>query len=200
MIKIGMAGAHGTGKTSMANAMLQMKAFSKSVLVPSTARQIKEYGYPINREATELSQLLVPVLRMVDEYEAEPNAANEALISDRTLVDSLAYTMYQNDHVWESGALVEFVSRRLTEMHMNSYDYVLYFPIYWDGVQDGVRDPDENYRRAIDSNVLSILELMNIRYLQVPNVSPEKRAQWFLEVMQEDYKRVYDFYRQAFGL
>ena len=200
MIKIGMAGAHGTGKTSMANAMLEMKAFSKSVLVPSTARQIKEYGYPINREATELSQLLVPLLRMVDEYENEEKASNEALISDRTLVDSLAYTMYQNDHVWESGALIEFVSRRLTEMHMASYDYVLYFPIYWDGVQDGVRDPDENYRRAIDANVLSILELMNIKYLQVPNISPERRAEWFLRVLQEDYQRVYDVYRQAFGL
>lgn len=200
MIKIGMAGAHGTGKTSMANAMLKTEAFSKSILVPSTARQIKEYGYPINREATELSQLLVPLLRMVDEYENEAKAANEALISDRTLVDSLAYTMYQNDHVWESGALIEFVSRRLTEMHMATYDYVLYFPIYWDGVQDGVRDPDENYRRTIDSNVLSILELMNIKYLMVPNVSPEQRAEWFLQILQEDYKRVYDHYRQAFGL
>lgn len=200
MIKIGMAGAHGTGKTSMANAMLKTEAFSKSILVPSTARQIKEYGYPINREATELSQLLVPLLRMVDEYENEAKAAYEALISDRTLVDSLAYTMYQNDHVWESGALIEFVSRRLTEMHMATYDYVLYFPIYWDGVQDGVRDPDENYRRTIDSNVLSILELMNIKYLMVPNVSPEQRAEWFLQILQEDYKRVYDHYRQAFGL
>lgn len=200
MIKIGMAGAHGTGKTSMANAMIKMQAFSKSVIVPSTARQIKEYGYPINREATELSQLLVPLLRMVDEYEAEPGAENEALISDRTLVDSLAYTMYQNDHVWESGALVEFVSRRLTEMHMNTYDYVLYFPIYWDGVEDGVRDPDEEYRRAIDTNILSILELMNIRYFQVPNISPEMRAEWVLGIIQADYQRVYDFYRKAFGL
>jgi hypothetical protein len=200
MIKIGMAGAHGTGKTSMALAMLKTQAFSKSILVPSTARQIKEYGYPINREATELSQLLVPLLRMVDEYEHEPQAENEALISDRTLVDSLAYTMYQNDHVWESGSLIEFVSRRLTEMHMSSYDYVLYFPIYWDGVEDGVRDPDENYRRAIDSNVLSILELMNIRYLEVPNVSPEARAEWFFGVIQEDYRRVHEVYRQAFGL
>lgn len=200
MIKIGMAGAHGTGKTSMANAMLQTEAFSKSVLVPSTARQIKEYGYPINREATELSQILVPLLRMVDEYEAEPKAANEALISDRTLVDSLAYTMYQNDHVWESGALIEFVSRRLTEMHMNSYDYVLYFPIYWDGVQDGVRDPDENYRRSIDANILSILELMNIHYLQVPNVSPELRAEWFFNVVREDYEKISEAYLRVFGL
>jgi hypothetical protein len=83
---------------------------------------------------------------------------------------------------------------------MSSYDYVLYFPIYWDGVEDGVRDPDENYRRAIDSNVLSILELMNIRYLEVPNVSPEARAEWFFGVIQEDYRRVHEVYRQAFGL
>jgi hypothetical protein len=200
MIKIGMTGAHGTGKTSMAEAMLRTPAFRDSVLVPSTARQIKEYGYPINREATELSQILVPLLRMVDEYEAEPNAYNEALISDRTLVDSLAYTMYQNDYVWESGALIEFVSRRLTEMHMNSYSYVLYFPIYWDGVADGVRDPDEEYRRKIDNNVLSILELMNIQYLIVPNVSPEDRAAWFLEVLREDYQKIASAYRQAFGI
>lgn len=200
MIKIGMTGAHGTGKTSMALAMLRNAAFKDSVLVPSTARQIKEYGYPINREATELSQILVPLLRMVDEYESEPKAEGEALISDRTLVDSLAYTMYQNDHVWESGSLIEYVSRRLTEMHMDSYHYVLYFPIYWEGVEDGVRDPDEAYRQAIDTNVLSILELMNIEYLVVPDVSPDERAAWFLEVLRDDYQKIESAYRQAFGL
>jgi hypothetical protein len=184
MIKIGMMGAHGTGKTSMAQAMLD-GPFSSFSLVPSTARQIKAYGYPINREATELSQILVPLLRMVDEAEAFTNQHNrmykQGLISDRTLVDSLAYTMYQNLHVWESGDLIENVTMRLAQMHINTYNVLLYFPIYWDNVDDGVRDPDEQYRRDIDNNIKTILELLGINYYTVPNVTPEIRADWLVQ-------------------
>lgn len=186
MMKIGMVGAHGTGKTSMAEAMVN-GPFSRFSLVPSTARQIKAYGYPINREATELSQILVPLLRMVDEAEAfvdqRTRMYKQGIISDRTLVDSLAYTMYQNLHVWESGDLVENISFRLAKMHINTYNVLLYFPIYWDNVDDGVRDPSEQYRREIDNNIQTILELLDINYYRVPNVPPEQRADWLVQKM-----------------
>jgi hypothetical protein len=188
MIKIGMTGAHGTGKTSMAQAMLA-GPFQKFSLVPSTARQIKEYGYPINREATELSQILVPLLRMVDEAEAVTNRHNrmykQGIISDRTLVDSLAYTMYQNANVWETNSILEQITFRLAKMHIGTYASLLYFPIYWDNVDDGVRDPDEQYRRVIDHNIKAILDLMDINYWTVPNVSPEIRAEWFVTRMMQ---------------
>ena len=189
MIKIGMMGAHGTGKTSMAEAMVNSPAFGQFRTVPSTARQIKAYGYPINREATELSQILVPLLRIVDEAEAFTDKHNrlykQGIISDRTLVDSLAYTMYQNANVWESGELIEHVTYRLTRMYMNTYAVLLYFPIYWDNVDDGVRDPDEQYRREIDNNIKTILELLGVEYLTVPNVSPAMRAEWLAGKFQE---------------
>lgn len=183
MMKIGMTGAHGTGKTSMAQAMID-GPFSSFSLVPSTARQIKAYGYPINREATELSQLLVPLLRMVDEAEAMTDKRNrmykQGLISDRTLIDSLAYTMYQNATVWADGALIENVTRRLAQMHTNTYSVLLYFPIYWDNVDDGVRDPDEQYRREIDTNIKAMLDLFEVNYWTVPNVAPDVRAEWLV--------------------
>lgn len=189
MIKIGMTGAHGTGKTSMAEAMTAgpFKLFKP---VPSTARQIKAYGYPINREATELSQLLVPLLRMIDESEAMTDRHNrfnhQGIISDRTLVDSLAYTMYQCTNVWDSGEFIEHVTYRLTRMYMNTYSVLLYFPIYWDNVDDGVRDPSEQYRRDIDSNVKTVLEMLEVPYWTVPNVSPEMRAAWLVDKFHQD--------------
>jgi len=203
VIKIGMTGAHGTGKTSMAQAMVNSPAFKDFVLVPSTARQIKEYGYPINREATELSQILVPVLRMVDEWETMTSPQNtlykQGLISDRTLIDSLAYTYYQNEHVWEDGALIENVTRRLTEMHMQSYHFVLYFPVYWAVEEDGVRDPDEAYRVRIDDYVIQALEMLNVPYLTVPDVSPDERVEWLIEEIQELYAEAEKQYMRRFG-
>ncbi|WXW92588.1 thymidylate kinase [Streptomyces phage Enygma] len=203
MIKIGMTGAHGTGKTSMAQAMANSPAFKDFVLVPSTARQIKEYGYPINREATELSQILVPVLRMVDEWETMTSPQNtlykQGIISDRTLIDSLAYTYYQNEHVWENGALIENVTRRLTEMHMQSYHFVLYFPVYWAVEEDGVRDPDEAYRERIDDYVIQALEMLNVPYLTVPDVSPDERVEWFIEEIQELYAEAEKQYLRRYG-
>lgn len=186
IMKIGMAGSHGTGKTTMANAMVAHEQFSNLGLVPSTARQIKAYGYPINREASEISQLLVPVLRILDEYDAafRPDAG---IISDRTPVDSLAYTMYQNMHVWDNGDLIEHVAYRLAKMHMDEYDYVLYFPVYWNNVVDDVRDPDEEYRKEIDRLVLSSLEMLDVNFMTVPNITPEKRVEWFLSQVQKDF-------------
>ncbi|QAX95828.1 thymidylate kinase [Streptomyces phage Teutsch] len=195
MMKIGMMGAHGTGKTSMAEAMVEgpFKLFS---LVPSTARQIKAYGYPINREATELSQILVPLLRMIDEAEATVNPHNkmykQGLISDRTLVDSLAYTMYQCANVWESGEFIEHVTYRLTQMYMKTYSLLLYFPIYWGNVDDGVRDPDEKYRREIDNNVKTVLDMLDVPYFTVPDVSPQMRVNWLvdkLDIQREEDAR-----------
>jgi hypothetical protein len=191
MIKIGMTGAHGTGKTSMAQAMINSPAFKDFVLVPSTARQINSYGLPINREATELSQILVPILRMVDEHETTTNPQNtlykHGIISDRTPLDSLAYTFYHNEYVWENGDLVENVARRLTEMHMKTYHFVLYFPIYWEMEEDGVRDPDESYRVKIDDYIIQCLEMLNVPYLTVPDVNADDRVEWFIEEVQALY-------------
>lgn len=202
MIKIGMAGAHGTGKTSMAQALLEHPAFENFVLVPSTARQIKAFGYPINREATELSQLLVPVLRMLDEHETATNPQNtlykQGMISDRTLIDSLAYTFYQNDHVWGNGALVENVTRRLAEMHMKSYHFVLYFPIYWAVEEDGVRDPDEDYRAEIDQYIVTGLESLEVPHMTVPDMSTDDRVQWFVHGIEMVYQELEAQYRAAF--
>jgi hypothetical protein len=89
--------------------------------------------------------------------------------------------MYQNLHVWESGDLIENVTMRLAQMHINTYNVLLYFPIYWDNVDDGVRDPDEQYRRDIDNNIKTILELLGINYYTVPNVTPEIRADWLVQ-------------------
>jgi GTPase SAR1 family protein len=189
MIKIGMVGAHGTGKTSMAEAMVNSPAFSLFELVPSTARQIKAHGYPINREATELSQILVPILRVIDEAEFQVNDYNrmhrQGLISDRTPLDSLAYTMHQSAHVWENGEFVENVMFRLTRMYMRTYTTILYFPIYWDNVDDFVRDTDEKYRREINNNIQTLLEILDIPYLVVPNISPTMRAAWLVDKFDE---------------
>lgn len=201
MIKIGMTGAQGTGKTSMAEAM-QRVAFRNFALVPSTARQIKEYGYPINRDATELSQLLVPLLRMTDEAEATTDSHNrlykQGIISDRTLIDSLAYTMYQNSHIWEGGDFVENITFRLTQMYMPTYNVLLYFPIYWDNVGDGVRDPDEAYRREIDLNVKTILEALGVEYWTVPNVSPEERSAWLVDKFDQAYQDEARYWKELF--
>jgi hypothetical protein len=201
VIRIGMTGAHGTGKTSMAEAMMRHPAFEGFFLVPSSARQIKEYGYPINREASELSQTLVPILRMLDEHEAAiKNQVNGlGMISDRTPLDSLAYTYYQNEYVWNHGDFIENVARRLSDMYMPSYHYVLYFPIYWTKMaDDGVRDPDEVYRDMIDRYVLAALEILDRPFLTVPNVSPEERVEWFVDHVAAEYRELERQYGESF--
>lgn len=177
-MRIGFTGAHGTGKTSLMKAICSDPEFKAYPPVPSTARKMKQAGYSINRDADELSQLMTLLARVTTENKIYESYAR--VISDRTPVDSLAYTAIQIESVWEN-CNPEYwkVCKELTRQHMQKYSAVYYFPVYWEPYADGDRDPDPEYQRRHAELVLHLLNEFDIDFWMVPEGSTADRLEWF---------------------
>lgn len=169
---IGFMGSHGTGKTSTAH---ELSSITRIHFLGSTARVADQIGLAVNQEADYLSQLLVTVSRANQVLRAK-----ERIITDRTPLDSLAYTTYQIDYMWKERPdylgwyLRE--SRSLVEAAMERYTHLFYFPICWESEEDGLRKADPDYQRAIDDRILVLIREMNLPVVTMPNVSASERA------------------------
>jgi len=144
-MRIGFTGAHGTGKTKTAEAMKASGKFDDYYFPPSSARLL--FGSGINTSATPLNQIMITMDR------ANNIASHENVISDRTAIDSWAYTEYQMMTVWlphEVPIGYASITNQYVDRAMRDIDVLVYFPIYWPIELDGIRLPDTNYQKSID--------------------------------------------------
>jgi nicotinamide riboside kinase len=175
-MRIGFAGAQGTGKTSLARYMVEnMPEFKDFVFVPSSVRRLGR-TVKINKAADPLDQLISTVSRVADEERAS-QGGRISTISDRTVLDSLAYTLYQQNYVWGGKTDVLDVTEGLTQRIMRDYDVVVYFPVYWPPEADGIRLTDPAYQGQIAAYISRLLNKYNIPYVIAENAPVERRAQ-----------------------
>lgn len=174
-MRIGFTGSQGTGKTSVAKALV--KKWPDYHFVPSSARRAAESGYKVNRDADPLSQLVTTAARVADEdYAAR---INQNTVSDRTPLDSLAYTMYQQRYIWKDMTAENYymqTSAKFVSGHMHKYDAIYYFPVYWLPKVDDVRDGDRFYQEDIDDIIRGLLAEFKIHYVTMPEASVSERV------------------------
>lgn len=185
-MRIGFIGSHSTGKTSVA---LRVNDLMNNVLyVPSASRKVLAAGGKLNREATKESQILTTVARVVDEQSAYESNAGKIILSDRTPLDSLAYTKYSLDNIWGEDEFYWNYSDKFVRSAMLNYDLVFYFPVGRFAITpDGVRDPDEGYRTAIDEIILELLPNVDLLYPYIDMIdgSVAERADFVIKKIQE---------------
>jgi predicted nucleic acid-binding Zn ribbon protein len=122
-VRVGFMGAHSTGKTTTVEEIMATHLLPRPVFVQSTSRDVGAAGYGINETASPLSQLLVTTGRVVKEDTIyEGNYSH--VISDRTPLDSLAYTMWSAVHTWKMDPQDIYLqySTGLVVNHMKKYD------------------------------------------------------------------------------
>jgi hypothetical protein len=175
-MKIGFVGPHGSGKTSLAKHLVaNSPEFGKFIYVPSSARRL-ENKVGINKEATPYSQLLITVTRIADEEDLSDNGRAH-LLCDRTPLDSLAYTHYQNEHVWANrGDEMLKSSELLVRRVMRDYDLVVYFPAYWPPEDDGTRMTDPEYQKMIGLYMMMYMNRFGIKPYIMTDEPVDKRA------------------------
>lgn len=183
-MRIGFLGSHSTGKTSVADEIVKSRLLGDIAFVPSTARKINSFGYSINQQATPVSQFLVTVSRIVDE-DIIASGNHDYTVSDRTPLDSLAYTHWQAKNVWQMEKDDPYLtySRELVLAHMKKYDFVFFFPVTWGLVSDGVRSDDDRYRVEVGGLMKSLADFYGVKYHTVPDVSPMGRAAYIIDMV-----------------
>jgi len=150
-MKIGIFGAQGTGKTTLAFKLAhELKAADPSKCVTIISEVVRRCPLPVNTSTTPEAQMWIFNHQMAAEIEAA--AKNDIVICDRTLIDNLAYFKHalRDDYY---GNHIRRMFDHLFEialMWLETYD-TLYFlrpkePI----VGDGVRSADRRFQMDID--------------------------------------------------
>lgn len=182
-LKIAFTGSHCTGKTTLLNDI--KNALPSEIIVNSVtevARKIIEKGYPLNMDATIDSY----VHYINDQLEEEKNKMNkcDVFISDRTLLDPVAYAMV-NSKLPRPYIPQYFIDmmKNVWLMEKGNYDFYVYFPVEFDLEMDGIRPFDENYRREVDETIEVLLKENGIKYIKITG-NREKRKKYLLTLIK----------------
>lgn len=179
-MKVGFCGSHGTGKTSVAVGLAERMGYR---LVTSASRRVHALGYDINDKASVVSQAATSMARLAAQVDAGFN-----FISDRTLLDSMAYNEYQLEHMWADDPKAQFwydTMDIITAHMMNDYDIVIYFPITFPLIEDGVRATDLEYQADIDRRIKTFLEKYRLKVYTMPNGEVQDRIDYMERLISE---------------
>lgn len=171
MHRIVFTGAQGTGKTTV------LKEFEKKGMkvITEVVRRLAKTGVKINKDGDEDGQT-----KIFEVYEYElgyPSNPIDGYISDRCLVDVIAYSMYLAEQGKVSDEFVKDQMNKLIKFKNENPDIAYcYFPIEFDVVADGIRDTDEEFRAAIAHNIIAVMQEAGIQPIIVKGTVEERVA------------------------
>jgi nicotinamide riboside kinase len=159
-MKIGITGAQSVGKTTLLNALRSEKLFKEYVICDEVTRRVKGYGLPINESGTDITQRLIMNEHIVNVF------MNKNMLTDRTALDGLVYSIYLNNKKQISDSTLKYV-RDVFHKVWNSYDHVFYIEPEFGIVDDGVRSVDVKFRNEIAELFVTTIEKEKLSVVRV---------------------------------
>ena len=148
-MRIGIVGAHGVGKMTLAKELIKQLQFS---LIPDTAAEAFHKGYAVNEDTTVENQFWILTKQI--EYERE---FKTSFIADKTLYDNIIYSKF----LFKDKDVLSVIEKIV---HSNSkYDLLLYIPIEIALINDG-RSIDPQFQKMIDQIYVSFLKANGLLY------------------------------------
>ena len=142
-IKIGISGTHGTGKTQILN--LLEKKLNNFIFYREVIRSFEPLNFSINKNANEIHQA-----RYSSVYYYLSTRHDHNLITDRTIIDTLAYSRYSFKE-----KINKIEEKKFADV-INNYNMIFYLSPEKEMEKDGVREEDEFYRKKIDKIILEL--------------------------------------------
>jgi len=172
MIKrIALVGSSSTGKTTVYE--LLKNKLPKYEFINESTRTVMRYGYPINEEGTDETQLAILAFHL----KALLKPFN--LVLDRCMLDTLVYSLITD----VDEKTISYVKDCFEEVK-DEYTHVVYFPIEFASVDDGDRTTNEEWRKLADDTFLMYLKkYYGDRFLTVSG-SPMQRVNQILEYIE----------------
>ena len=174
-MKIGFCGTMSVGKTTLVNALKELPEFKDYHFATERSKYLRDLGIPLNTDSTLKGQTIFLAERCSELFK-------ENIITDRTIVDVMAFTTCSKSIHWlEKKEYAELVSNLLKE-----YDYIFY--ISPDGIEiedNGVRTTNTEYRDLIDKTIKTILIKHHSKIKNMYRISgtTEERIQTIKEVL-----------------
>jgi nicotinamide riboside kinase len=141
-----LVGSSSTGKSTIFE-LLKTK-LSNYTFVSESTRKVKSYGYDINEQGDDTTQLAILSFHL--KTLLEPGH----LALDRGMLDVLVYSENLRDIQKRTISYIEDTFKYVKD----EYTHVVYFPIEFDAVDDGVRSVNEEWRREVDNKFKQYLD------------------------------------------
>jgi GTPase SAR1 family protein len=174
-MRIGFCGTMSVGKTTLVNALKELPEFKDYYFATERSKYLRDLGIPLNTDSTLKGQVVFLAERCSELF-------RENIITDRTIVDVLAFTQCSKTIHWsEKKEYTELASNFLRE-----YDYIFYISPEGVEIEDnGVRTTDVEYRDLIDKTIQTILikHYSKIKNMYRISGTTEERIQTIKEVL-----------------
>ncbi|MDX2264342.1 MAG: AAA family ATPase [Hyphomicrobiales bacterium] len=181
-VKVGISGSHSTGKSTLCNELLGMRATYK--ICPEVPRDIVEYLQdPTFFRAGSNSlvrQILLLFCQCVAESAAKPSEG--LIITDRTLVDHIAYSILLFPDLTHTPEYK--VIKRAVATHLPSYSLIFKVPIEFQIQEDGVRELNKNFQMTVDHVINQLYREFYTPVIEIAG-SLTRRAKLVDEIIQQ---------------
>ncbi|HYX72813.1 MAG TPA: ATP-binding protein [Nitrososphaera sp.] len=181
LVKVTFVGAHGTGKTTLVNALAERinSLGLKCSVTPEVPRIICETAGDITYFRRDNNSLSKQILLLVGQpiYEVAAAAGGMAvLLCDRAILDHWAYTRYLFMKELEDEQALSPLNNLIAK-HCQSYDFIFYVPIEFAPLDDGTREGDQDFQNAIDAQIRELLKMYGLTYHTISGTVSERVAQ-----------------------
>lgn len=140
-MKIGFCGTMSVGKTTLVNALKELPEFADYNFATERSKYLNDLGIPLNTDSTLKGQVIFLAERAAE-------LMNENIITDRTVIDVMAFTKAAESISYYESEKFNELARNL----LHEYDYLFYVSPEGVEIEDnGVRTTDVNYREVIDN-------------------------------------------------
>ena len=142
-MKIGFTGTVSCGKTTLVNALKELPEFKDYKFATERSKYLRDLGIPLNTDSTLKGQTIFLAERCSE-------LIHENIITDRTVIDVMAFTMCaESIDVFDKDGFEDYASKFIEE-----YDWIFYVSPAGVPIEDNsVRTTDSNYRDQIDNMI-----------------------------------------------
>ena len=167
-MRVAIVGSHSTGKTTLLRLLAERLEIST---LSEVAREMiaESDKLPHHMTGEERGEFQMGILR----EQIRRELAVEAFLSDRSAFDAVAYS-------FDTPSYGELLAVAEDHAEKRPYDRIFFLPVEFPLEGDGIRSQDEDYRLAVENELLRILAETGTPFVRITG-NPEARLAACLE-------------------